>query len=194
VALELEFLRKVSAASAVFRDKPDDIQNFRGPILRHVMHGVPALTRFRQPADRILNRFHLGGFAGERNCHAQPRQINQPASPLRNTVVGGVQYAMLSQVSEVLQLPAESPEPFVVRQPRDVFHHHGTRPESLHEPFELQQQVVSWVINHESPVQGPHRGETLARRAPRQEIESAFLQSERVEQFLRIKFSDVLFP
>jgi hypothetical protein len=112
---EAVLLGEILATPPVRRNPADHLNNALTALVRHVVRGVSATPRDREPAKGLADRTLPPCRLAEANRVGEAAHDDQPFAPLRHSIEGDIEDGVLAVVSERVELPQEVPEACVER-------------------------------------------------------------------------------
>ena len=187
MAAELMARRELAPAASVFGDATDERLNpFLTPF-GQVVEGVARGSGCGDLADHLTHGRPLPVWGGEGRKLPSGDQ-DHASAPQRNAIVGGVEDSTRQAVPQRRKRACEPSEAAVGHESGHAFQHDRLRSKAAQEAFELQDQVVSVLVDDAVPFQGRKGGETLARRASGEQVEFARTDAELAEHAAMLRW------
>ncbi len=193
MARKLSRVTEVKAASSVFRHKANQLPHLFAACLWQGLKRI-SLRANSKSSKRFTHRSSAMDARGKADFLSSTGQQDQATAPLGHTVVGRVEHGMSTSIAQTFQFLDDSVNALVSRQTRNVFHHHCFGTQATDKSHQLKDQIVARVDWRVAPIQRPHHGEALARRAARKEIELAAPEFEATHHLSYRKPTNVLPP
>jgi hypothetical protein len=163
---------EVFAASAILGYAADHVVDPRAALLDHIVCGVAAPSRSRQPPDCVANRWPDSGFGGERDRGPPTAEHDEALASLGDSRKGGIEHGVVAVIPEDGKRGEEAGQALVASKTWNVLHRDRLRAKLIYGAEELEHQIVARVA-YARAAQCTKAREALARRAACQEVKLA---------------------
>lgn len=187
MAIQLKRFAQVEPAAAVVRRGTDSLHDIGFAFFPFDGVQRVGLGAFAEPGEGVARG------SAKRDFLALAGDQNQSPAALRHSIIGGIKHVVVDLITQFCQFSAQCFEPVVLRQLRNIFHHHRLGTEHPDEPKKLENQIVPLVLSN-AAVQRSHGGEPLARRTTGEQIKLSAFDFQVTHDGRHGNFPDVLLP